>query len=120
MLGKKRKNFGSRFFVKLDVRIFHRKCAELAREVADVVQEGGHNDLFALALLLGQMCALQHVLSHCYGPAEILLSSSPIEDVSEKRHNGLWREIILFGRVHSAASCRFTEPHSAPIAASVG
>ena len=69
----------------LVLRVVQRERAELAGEVADVVQQGGGDESSRLALLLGELRALQHVLGHGDRFAEIFLAAAPFEDVAEER-----------------------------------
>jgi hypothetical protein len=69
--------------------------------MADVMEKCRGNELLARSLLLRQPRALQHVLRHGHGLAQIGLRAAPLEDLRQERHDAVAVEI---GAHHSAAS----------------
>ena len=90
--------------------------AELGCEMADVVQQGGHDDIVTKPRLFRQRGPLQHVLGHGDGFAQIFLVPAAGENVAEERDD------IVFGQgrkigFHDAASIALSFDSSASLSA---
>ena len=74
--------------------IVHREGAKLAGEMAYVMQQRADDDLFGLAVALGDRGTLQHVFAHRHGLAKVFIAAAPIKDRADEGNDVLCRQIV--------------------------
>ncbi len=67
--------------------VVERIVAELAGEMADIVQQRRRDQRVRRGLLLGLICRLQHVLRLVHRLAEVGVAAAAFNDVGQKRYD---------------------------------
>ena len=90
----------SGLLVKTVFGVVHGEGAEFAGKMPDVVQQRGDDGDLVLPAPFRERCALEHVLGHGHGLAEILLAAAALEDIPEERDDVVPVEGRDVGRGH--------------------